>query len=203
MKSLIKLILILVIIFSFIDVYPQNKSSFDKMPYLLVFRYETPKLQEATLGTSLSVLAFGVIGSRSLSEGIAPKTTSDYGELIMYKFLDRAQKEIPNWPKMLIDTIPKKEYYTSNHYYILEFEVILIEVHGKYGFISSTGVTMKQPDGSNLWGKKYNYYGYKLGRKYTIKELRADNCKLLVEEIQYAADKTVSEFIDDFKMQNN
>jgi hypothetical protein len=56
---------------------------------------------------------------------------------------------------------------------------------------------MVQPDGRILWKKKYMYWGEKNGRFHSIKEFKSDQ-KLLSDEIEFAANITVSAFIDDF-----
>ena len=177
-----------------------SQSFISQVSNLRIVRYETPKFKEFTLAGQLVGFAFGgAIGSEIAMKANAAKTSTDFGEIVMYSFAERAQKEIPNWPKMSIDSIPVKSSYMINSGTLLVFEIKVLLLHSKGGFMSTSNIKMVQPDGKILWKKHFLYQGNKYGRYHSPKEFKENNCKLLIEEIGYAADVTVSEFINDLK----
>jgi hypothetical protein len=174
------------------------KSAISQIPNLAVARYKTPPFKAFTLGGALAGFAlFGAAGTQMSFLLGAPETSDDYGEIIMYKFLDRALKEIPTWPKMSLIKTPVKIGYKDKSWPTLIFEVQGWLLHSKGGFMSTTSVTMLEPDGRILWKKKYMYWGKKNGRFHSVKEFKADP-KLLSDEVDFAANTTVSAFINDF-----
>lgn len=194
------LFLFIVILNSCATNKPFSNSNIILISNLKIVRYKTPDISQFTLGGQLAGVALGgAIGSKIAMGLNAPKTSTDYGEIIMFKFADRAQKEIPNWPKMSIDSIPVKNSFTFNSGTLLVFNIDGIMLHARGGFLSDVKVKMVQPDGRVLWQKKYFYSGRKHGRYHTIKEFKKDNLKLLIEEIEFAANATVAEFMDDLK----
>jgi len=167
---------------------------------LKVIRIETPRMSIMTLDRMLGgFLAMGAIGVKIATVIGAPKTSMDYGEIIMYKFIERAPEEIPGWPAMFVDTIPKEIGYVYKFATSLVFEIESILIHGRGGFMSIASVTIMKPDGKKLWKQKYMYWGEKNGRYHTEKEFKNDNYKLLIEEMEYAANITVSAFINEYK----
>ena len=178
---------------------PLSKLNITQISNLKIVRNETPEIKQFTLGGQLLGLAIGGgLGSyAAMSNG--PITSKDYGEIIMYRFADRAQKEIQNWPKMAIESTPVKNSFKFNSGTLLVFNVEAIMVHARGGFLSDVRVKMSQPDGKILWQKKYFYSGRNHGRFHKVKEFNNDS-KLLSEEIDFAANTTVSEFINDLKI---
>ena len=197
LKNLI-MILVIVLLNSCATNKPFIKSDITLISNLKVVRNETPEIKQFTLGGQLTGLAIGgALGSyAAMSNG--PATSNDYGEIIMYRFADRAQKEIQNWPKMAIESTPVKNSFMSNSGTLLVFNVDGMMVHARGGFLSDVRVKMVQPDGKVLWQKKYFYSGRNHGRFHKVKEFNNDS-NLLSEEIDFAANTTVSEFIDDLK----
>jgi hypothetical protein len=203
LRFLIQIILLGVIVLfnSCVTNKPLSKLNITQISNLKIVRNETPEIKQFTLGGQLLGLAIGGgIGSyAAMSNG--PITSKDYGEIIMYRFADRAQKEIQNWPNMAIESKPVKNSFKFNSGTLLVFNVGVVMVHARGGFMSITRAKMVQPDGKVLWQKKYLYEGRKNGRFHKVREFNNDS-KLLSEEIDFAANTTVSEFINDLKNAN-
>jgi hypothetical protein len=71
------------------------------------------------------------------------------------------------------------------------------------GFLSKTVATMKDPHGEVLWQKTYLYLSKDHDRGMSADELEADSCMLLKEEMQYAAEKTVQDFVSHLNSREN
>jgi hypothetical protein len=117
---------------------------------------------------------------------------SDFGKLVMDKFIERATREIPNWPTTTLEERPIGGDYSYKSGTLLTFNVIgLIFVFGE-GFGSGVVVTMTDLEGNVLWKKRFSYASRRFDRKRSIDEYEADNFNLLKEEMEFAAEKTVS-----------
>ena len=139
---------------------------------LKVARYETPSFRTYTTGGLVVALVvpgllFGVIGvglgyALHHAASLEPDdpTRPDFGQLVMEKFTERAKKEIPTWPDMIILGEPITEPLTDQSAYVLEIAVNDIRVEtGTNTLIIDTIITMKGR-GSNtdfLWQKGYSY----------------------------------------------
>lgn len=77
--------------------------------------------------------------------------------------------------------------------------VIDLQINYGLGFLSHVVATMKDSEGSVLWKKNFLYSSKKFDRKRSIDEYKADDFKLLKEEIEFAAEKTTTDFIEHFK----
>jgi len=58
---------------------------------------------------------------------------------------------------------------------------------------------MTGPGEEVIWERGYLYRSSDFSRRRSIESLEADNCKLLNEELDFAVDKMVSEFIRHLK----
>ena len=68
-----------------------------------------------------------------------------------------------------------------------------------FKFMSQTTVTLKGATGDILWEKNYAYKAADFDRRFSAEEYEADSAKLLKEEITFAAEETVADFIENFK----
>lgn len=142
----------------------------------------------------------------------------DFGYLVMDKFTRRLNNEVPNWPALTIVDKPVKEEGTPKSQRLsgdpsedFAEPCTLIEIRvkrlaygyldfirgGGNGFLSKTVITMKDPEGDVLWQKTFTYLSKDFNRDRDVDELEADDGKLLREELEFAAEKTASEFIKD------
>ena len=70
---------------------------------------------------------------------------------------------------------------------------------GGNGFYSDTIVSMKDSAGNTLWKKNFTYISGNFKRSRSVDEFLANHEQLLREEIVFASEKTVSDFIEHFK----
>jgi len=189
-------------------------------------RYETPGiLKSSGIETGVMALATLALpgGSALLVVGDVygkargAETQSlipDFGSMVMDKFLESVNQTEPGWPELSAVREPLKEELNEKTTTI-ELDVkrlaygsidltrggIIIE-RGMdkgvvaNGFLSKTVVTMKDPQGDILWQKSYVYISEDYGRGMTVDELEANDLTLLKEEMMFAAEKTVQNFVN-------
>jgi len=141
----------------------------------------------------------------------------DFGHVVMKGFVEGINRSAPDWPVLHIVYDPLSEQSDgefSARSAVIEFDVkrlaygsvdltrggvvlergldkgVIVE-----GFLSKTVVTMKDPQGEVLWQKGYLYLSKDYGREKSLAELEADNWSLLKEEMAFAAEKTVEDFL--------
>jgi hypothetical protein len=202
------------------------KNSSTALPPLTVVRYETPGIMKSTGTETafLALVTLAAPGGSALlvvgdeyakARGSATQTMiPDFGFLVMDKFLGRIKNERPDWSALTIIQEPFKEDF-SEKCTVLEFKVNRV-AYGSLdltrggivfergldkgvisnGFLSKATVTMKDPQGEVLWQKSYLYLSENFDRNMSLEELEADNFNLLREEIEFAAEKTASDFIE-------
>lgn len=134
---------------------------------LKVVRHETPSFNKLTPGgTAGGLLLGGVIGLAISAELSGKKLREkieipDFGQLVMDKFVARAEKEILNWPAMDIEQKPLDSEYSHKSGNTLEFKLpynpyLTFEKGGCFG--SVTTVTLKNTNGNILWKKHLHIY---------------------------------------------
>lgn len=128
----------------------------------------------------------------------------DFGQVVMHKFIERLDKGQANWSKLIVEDKPAIEGHIETET-LLEFRVQRLAYGyldfingGGHGFLSKTVVTMKEPKGKVLWQKSFTYSSKDFNRGKEIDAFEADNGKLLREELEFAIEKTVAAFIEDF-----
>ena len=171
-----------------------------KISSLKVVRHQTPEISDMPASVLLGFLVLGSAGV-GFAAAIAMEATKrepsiDLGELVMTKFVERVSTEIPHWPTMTVQEQPIGDDYTLESGTLLEFEVNGIVLHFLQGFVSDVSATMKDSESDVLWQRSFWYRSRDFDRQRTIDEFKADNAKLLREEMVFAAEKTVSELID-------
>jgi len=183
------------------------KQDMTSLSPLKVVRHETPNIWKFSPGgTAGGLLLGGIIGLRVSAELNGKKLRGkidipDFGQLVMDKFVARAGKEVPNWPAMDIEKEPVNAEYSYKAGNILEFKLdnpcFTFESGGC--FYSITTVVLKNINGNVLWKRSFGYLSKEYGRQRKLEEFEADNGKLLKEEMDFAAEETVSDFIKHFK----
>jgi len=171
-----------------------------------VVRHETPAIRLRTLGTAISLGLGGVLttyggahmeasrGKEAQQKGGLP----DFGELVMLKFAERIPKEIPEWPEMKTENRPVPKDYQYKDAAFLEFKIEELTIITMTGLWASTYVTMFDKNGKVIWRDNFKFFSYshhKVDRGKNREYWEADNYKNLREEMVFAADYTVSEFI--------
>ncbi len=221
MKRLFAIVLSLLLLTSFslqgcttMPSQPYTKKDASEATPLKMIRYETPKLKVYTTGGLVgSIVAgavvLGVIGAGvgylihdSVSTEPANPDINDFGKLVMNGFIERSQKEIPNWPNMMIQekvALENEDVPIDNTSCILTLKVGNVKINAENGLSVDTVITMKDKEGTVIWEKGYWYDPVFFNRLSTFDALKADKYKKLNEELAFAADKTVTEFITHFK----
>ena len=194
---------------------PLANKNLSAMPSLRVVRYKTPRniivknntclLMNATIGTALFPVigtAAGVIVSVGTVEKKIPRP--DFGELVMEKFIDRAGREIPHWPVMTIEKEPIGFGYKFEAGALLVFKVLKLSIDpGKMEFSSITSVMIKDINGNVLWEKFFTYKGGQFERRRSLDDFKADNGAFIEEEMEFAAEATVADFLQEFPREGN
>lgn len=184
-----------------------------KIDSLKVVRHESPKLLKATAGSqaiAITGVMFGALGGAfgaALSMAAEAKAGSalaeqcnlpDFGELVFNRFVERMPVEMAGWPKMDVEKPPVADDLVLKGYSLL-IEVGQIRVKNGTGFAAATTARMVDLGSNVLWERKTIYTSEKFDRCTTLEELEADSGRLLREEFEYAAEKTVSDFIAHLK----
>jgi len=191
---------------------PYTKKDASEATPLKMIRYETPKLKVYTTGglvgsIIVGAVLLGVIGAGvgyliydSASTEPANPDINDFGKLVMDGFVEHSQKEIPDWPNMVIqEKAAVEEVPIDNTSYILTLKVGNVKINADSGLSVDTVITMKDKEGNIVWEKGYWYDPVYFNRLSTFDTLKADKFKKLNEELAFAADKTVTDFITHFK----
>lgn len=198
---------------------------FGSLGAIKVVRYETPGILKASGAETgvLALVTLAVPGGSALlfvgdAYGKARGTETqsmipDFGAVVMDKFLDSVTKAVPDCPELTALREPLREEF-SEHSSVIELDVkrlaygsidltrggIILERGFDSGviadgFLSKTVVTLKDQQGEVLWQKGYIYLSKDHDREMSLEELEADNYCLLKEEMTFAAEQTVQDFI--------
>jgi len=140
----------------------------------------------------------------------------DFGSMVMDNFLKRVKQTEPGWPELSAVREPlKEELNDAVKTATIELDVkrlaygsidltrggIILERGMDKGFVangflSKTVITMKDLRGDVLWQKSYVYLSDDYDRGMSVDELEANDLCLLKEEMIFAAEKTVQDFVD-------
>jgi hypothetical protein len=202
------------------------KKNFPALEPIKVCRYETPGIMKSsgTETAFLALVTLAAPGGSALlvvgdeyarARGSDTQTViPDFGSLVMNKFMARIKSARPDWPALTVIQEPLKDDFTEKCT-VIEFKVNRV-AYGSLdltrggivfergldkgmissGFLSKATVTMKDSEGEVLWQKSYVYLSENFDRNMSLEELEADNFNLLKEEIEFAAEKTASDFIE-------
>jgi len=192
---------------------PYVKKDFSSLAPVKVIRYETPGIERSTK-TETFLMATAVIavpgGSALLllndeyceTRGKEmQKKIPDFGLLVMNKFVEKLKNDIPDFPVLSIECEPVDEEYSEPNT-LISFKVKRVA----YGFLdplrgsgdnfsSKTVVTLTDPQGNILWQRNFLYLSENFDRSKEIDELEADDARLLVEEMEFAAEQTAADFV--------
>jgi hypothetical protein len=190
--------------------YYVKKDASEATP-LKVVHYETSTVREYSTGGLVTTLIVTGVLLGGIGAGLGAMIyyggtkepyyadVPDFSKLVMNRFVERARQEIPNWPSMAVVDVPAKDTVKDKTCYILEFKADDISIEKNSGLSIRTIATLKDRDDNVVWEKGYDYISFDFQRANSLENLKADNCKLLKEELPFAADKTVSDFIQHFK----
>jgi len=145
------------------------------------------------------------VWERSLAKEINAAGMPKINELVMNNFFERAGKEIPGWPTMVIEeqaVTNKKDYfrqYSGTKMLFLNATNYAPHLSTGHGFVSYFYGFLADSEGDIIWKKMFVYTSEGYGRARSVDEYKTDNFKLLKEEIEFAADTIASVFIEDIK----
>lgn len=178
---------------------------------------ETGVMALATLAVPGGSALFVVGDAYGKSRGAETQSLiPDFGSMVMDKFLECVNQTAPGWPGLSAVREPLIEELNDNaKTTTIELDVKRL-AYGSIdltrggiildrgmdkgiiadGFLSKTVVTMKDPQGDVLWQKSYIYLSKDYDRGMSVDELEANDLCLLKEEMMFAVEKTVQDFVD-------
>jgi hypothetical protein len=95
--------------------------------------------------------------------------------------------------------LPTTRYDFAGSDAIMEFKMPNLMLTNENGLVVSVVATIIERKGNKIWQAKFQYNSKSAGRKRSVKEYKADNYKILKEEIEYASQESVSYFIEQLK----
>jgi len=102
---------------------------------------------------------------------------------------------------MVVDNEPEESESTRTTGPLLEFHVDRITLYSSgatKGLSTITNAEIRSANGDVIWRRQF-IYSQNPGRAGDLEELEADNGKLLKEEMNFAAEATVKDFINHLK----
>jgi len=185
-----------------------SQKEFDKLYSMKLVRYKTAELQIHTGSTILAGgLVFGGFGMESFAKVKGNEWTQkcslpDFSKLTIEIFIDKVSKEIKDWPSMTVEENPAGDDYASQTDNLIIFKATALRLYS-FGALKglSTLVTanITAPGRGQVWSNTYAYQQKKFGEVPDLEVFEAENCKVLKEQMNFAANKTASEFIMDLK----
>lgn len=155
-----------------------------------------------------AVLGSPVFGGNHFAKGNGMRLSYDctlphFGLLILEEFVERAPKELPQWPEMAVVSEPMEYGYVSIH----GFTVVIIAgtqwvgpySYGHKGYVADATIEIRQPSGTPVFWKSYFFDPGQNGMSRSLEELEADSCKILKKDMAFAAEKAVDDFISALK----
>ena len=182
---------------------PMEAKQLETISSVEVARYPTPEIQRhsgATIGVGGLLLggfgmeAAGAVAGKALRERCK---LEDFGALLIREFVEQVPKQIPTWPSMRVREAPIEAGYVVKDAYLLSFKPIgvILFTFGAKGLLANVTATLVSPGGEEIWNFMSSYSQKKAGRERELEELEADSCRLLKEEMQYAAHIMAGQFI--------
>jgi len=180
-----------------------TKKNFESINKIKVVRYRTPNIEVKTAsGATLRILGGVLTGplgayideskSEEARKGIM---LPDYGDLLMRRFVERAGKEIPNWPEMVVEAKPVIKGYTYKDGHTILIDLSHVWVTFGVGLHMEGWITMNNPAGDIIYKRLFYYRSKDFNLTKSIDEYLADNCKLLREEMPIAADYNAKDLV--------
>jgi hypothetical protein len=148
----------------------------------------------STVGLSLGAAIAMNIGWQTIDRKAA--NLPDPGEIALNRFLERAPNELPDWPRMIVDSQPAKELYAPRAKYVLEFRPMQMYSPAGFGYTWMMAGTLLDDAGQILWQRTFYYNTKKAGRGIRIPPGGLpDRWSNLREEMTFSGDTTAGDFI--------
>jgi hypothetical protein len=190
---------------------PYIKKDTSTITPLKVVRYISPDIRRYSLGEGVAVFAGSAIILDPLIGMLVfsiyhdikkvpdDQGVPDFGKLVMDKFVERAKNEILNWPVMNVEEKPIWEDLKDPANFILVIKADTLEIKDSKGLRFTTIAKMKDKEDNVIWEKGYKYSSEQFNHNINYEQLKLDNFKMLKEEMIFAADATVTDFIEHYK----
>jgi hypothetical protein len=120
----------------------------------------------------------------------------DFGEMVMNEFSDKILINQDDFPKMVIEKNPvENDSIEKSNGYLLLLGFGMLKVENNEGLTTSTVLKLIDPSKEVISQKVFVYKSINYDRCGKLKELEADNGKLLHEEYKFAAEETVKNLL--------
>jgi hypothetical protein len=172
-----------------------------------VVRYKTPDIRVQTvirtilrstfIDISVPIVLGSAIEKKTGNNATKGTVLPDYGELLERDFMLLAPKEINGWPMMVEENNPVDRGYEYKGGALIVFEIDQIYLTFLAGLRVEGYITMRNPNGSKMFDWRFTYTSKHFGLRKSVAKYKADNYKLLIEEIPLAAEHTARELIID------
>lgn len=129
-----------------------------------------------------------------------------FSDLVIKKFYEKAPKEISNWPEMmieekLIDGEYLQKYSHNNNGGLMLYNFKTEYLHNT-GLRINGDIEIRKSNGDLCWGKSVYYKTNPDGRNIDTGKFMNDDYKILLEEMDFAANFIADEIIKSFKGSN-
>lgn len=204
---------------------PLGQTDLSSLGPITVVRYETPGMVKSTPAETslLALITIAAPGGSALffvgdaygkARGAGDQALiPDFGAVVMDRFAEGVDRLGPRLPRVTVLREPLKEDF-SPQTTVIELDVKRL-AYGSIdltrggivfdrgleqgiiaeGFLSKTVATMKTPQGDILWQKSFTYLSQDFDRAMSLDDLEANQCNLLKEEVLFAAEMTMQDFI--------
>ena len=187
---------------------PLKQDEFKPLREIKVVCKKTPEIQRHSGSTITGGgLLFGGFGMEALAREAGKKlrercSLPDYNQLVMTNFVNNIPKEIEDWPVMKIEkTIVENDYIPQTGYALcFKVDALLLYTFGAAKGLTTVGeAEIISSKGERIWFHQYSYRQKDFGEVPELEELEADNCKLLKEQMNFAAKQASNELIKDIQ----
>jgi hypothetical protein len=176
-----------------------TRRDLEKVNTMTVGRAKTPLLEVKTIAGVVLVGAVGSYIDYNASKNFQSQRGSrptDFGELLVRKFAEKARKDIKGWPetKILDGPVPKSKEFDGPSA-LFSFGTIMLTADDY--LYAEAFLTMKDSEGRVICDKFGRFNGYQAKRTQRSPDQYIDNDgELLREEIEYAADYLAADFVN-------
>ena len=171
---------------------------------------KTADIEFKTIGSVIGASLVGLGGLLTVPAGYTIERAStgtvedkrivpDLGELVLKKLVEAASAQMPAWPPTVLEQKPVGKKYENKDESVLVVEVSQFWVTLYGGLTITTRATLYDRTGKKIWSRDFWYRSRDFGVKKSLQEYSADQAKLLIAEMPFAAEKIALELAKDLK----
>jgi len=183
-----------------------KKDDYDAIKRVKVVRSTTPEFWVRT-AASLLASPLSIAIDRNATNDANKHTIPDIGDLLTKSFASQINDEFPNWTDIYIETKPVEmpakmqegEQYKYKDGHLLTLYIDSAGLAWDSGFFATVRAHMVNSDGKIIYHAFTFYRTSNYGDYRTREEYLADGGKLLIEEMQIAADRISKDVIKHLK----